>query len=586
MKMNLNNPTLREKFKPSALIAIAICLAVVVLFPIVVTSRYIVNLVILAAASGVAALGLTVCLGYTGLLSMAQAVFYSIGSYAVALCTTRMDIGWWGGMFLGLVLAALMGLFLGFASLKVSGRYLAMVTICVQVVFALVLMNWREVTNGADGISGIGRPWLFTELDDAQKFCWFSLAVLFICVLIIWALKTSKLGRSMRAVRENEMAAECLGVNTLRVKVIAFLICGVLGSLGGSLYASGFLYISPDSFVYQNSVDFLSMVLVGGTDSAFGAVIGASILTFLPEALCDLESLYLVIYGCIIIVVIIFMPDGLWGYVDRFMRRFSKKKMLPEVKQALAVGECDCDEVLHIENIGMHFGGLKALDGVDYAVHKGEIHALIGPNGSGKTTCINVISGIYTPTFGKVTFLGEEITGMKPHIIARKGLTRTFQNLRLFSKLSVYENVLVGSQRAGGSEEEIIDRALAAIEFVGLKDVAYEQCRSLPYGHQKLVELARNLAGKPKLLLLDEPAAGLNESEKEMLGDLLIRIHKMGLTMLLVEHDMSLISKLATKCTVLNFGEKIADGDVDEALTDPQVVEAYLGTKEVSEDDA
>lgn len=326
------------------------------------------------------------------------------------------------------------------------------------------------------------------------------------------------------------------------------------------------------------------MVLMGGSESAIGTVMGATLLIFLPELLREFKDIYLVIYGCIIIFVIIFMPEGIWGFVDRFIRRFSKPKTLPLASQPLEVGEASEGEVLVIHQLAKHFGGLKALDGVDFVVRQGELHALIGPNGSGKTTCINVISGIYIPTFGKITFLGRDITGMRPHCIARLGLARTFQNLRLFRELTVWENVLIGSQREGGTEEEIQGRAIAAIEFVGLRERAYERCRNLPYGHQKLVELARTLAGKPRLLLLDEPAAGLNESEKEELAGLINRIHEMGLTIVLVEHDMAIVARLSTQVTVLNFGQKISEGTTEDTLKDPVVIEAYLGNMEVTLD--
>lgn len=494
-------------------IALALGCVAVIFLPLIFTSRYSINLFILAASMGVSALGLTVSLGYTGLLSMAQAVFFGIGAYAVGLGTTRWELSWWVALLLG-----------------------------------------------------------------------FAFTILLLVIIFVWWLKSRHLGRSMRAVRENELAAEALGVDTFRTKVTAFLICALLGALGGSLYASGFLYISPDSFAYSNSVEFLAMVLMGGSESAIGTVMGATLLIFLPELLREFKDIYLVIYGCIIIFVIIFMPEGIWGFVDRFIRRFSKPKTLPLASQPLEVGEASEGEVLVIHQLAKHFGGLKALDGVDFVVRQGELHALIGPNGSGKTTCINVISGIYIPTFGKITFLGRDITGMRPHCIARLGLARTFQNLRLFRELTVWENVLIGSQREGGTEEEIQGRAIAAIEFVGLRERAYERCRNLPYGHQKLVELARTLAGKPRLLLLDEPAAGLNESEKEELAGLINRIHEMGLTIVLVEHDMAIVARLSTQVTVLNFGQKISEGTTEDTLKDPVVIEAYLGNMEVTLD--
>ncbi|HYL80920.1 MAG TPA: ATP-binding cassette domain-containing protein, partial [Candidatus Acidoferrum sp.] len=302
------------------------------------------------------------------------------------------------------------------------------------------------------------------------------------------------------------------------------------------------------------------------------------------EWLRDLKKIYLVIYGCAIILVIVFMPEGLWGYVKLFGRRFARPLVLPEARGTLRVGGRGKagEEILQVERLVKHFGGVKAVDGVDFTVRRGEIHALIGPNGSGKTTIINLLSGLYVPTAGRIHFLGQDIVGLRPNRIAHYGMARSFQNLRLFRELSVWENVLVGAQREKSREADTRDRAMAAIEFVGLTDKAGEICRNLPYGHQKLVELARALAGEPDLLLLDEPGAGLNQTEKQELVQLLKRLNDLGLTIVLVEHDMSLISQVATLATVLNFGVKIAEGTADAVLRHAAVVEAYLGNREVA----
>ena len=566
-------------FKLSHL-TIFVGLILVILLPLIFTSRYGINLIILASAVGVSTLGITVLLGYAGQISFAQSVFYGIGAYAVALGTTVWGISWWTALLWGIVVAGILGLVLGLITLKVGGHYLAMVTICVQIIFTLVAMNWKVVTGGPDGISGISRPDFLVSLTSSQSYAWFSLSVLLLAIVAVWCLKSSKLGRSMLAVRENELAAEVLGVDTLRIKVIAFLLCSMLGSVGGALYAAGFLYISPDVFTFDQSVMFVAMALAGGREFAVGSALGAAVLTFLPEMLRQLKNIYLIVYGCVIIFVIVFMPAGLWGFVDTFMRKFLKPQPLLPAKNPLTLEQAAADEVLQVENLGKHFGGLKALDGVEFTVRRGEVHALIGPNGSGKTTLINVVSGVYSATFGHVKFLGKEITGMRPSAIAKMGMTRTFQNLRLFRALTVWDNVLVGSQRAGGTRVDMHERAMAAIEFVGISDKVHEQCKNLPYGHQKLVELARTLAGVPQLLMLDEPAAGLNQTEKQEMVVLLKRIHAMGLTMVLVEHDMSLVSEISTQASVLNFGKKISAGTMDQVLEDPVVVEAYLGSKE------
>ncbi|HLN60901.1 MAG TPA: branched-chain amino acid ABC transporter ATP-binding protein/permease [Symbiobacteriaceae bacterium] len=552
--------------------------------PLLFDTRYATNLLILAAAWGVSALGLTVLLGYTGQISMAQATFYGIGAYAVALGTTKYHTNWWLALAVGIMAAAMFGTFLGMATLKLGGRYLAMITIGTQIIFSLFLLNSIKFSGGPDGISGIKRPPFFFDVRTAHDYAWLALGLLFIVAIFVWWLRNTTLGRSMVAVRENELAAEAMGVDTVRTKVIAFVISGMLGAIGGAIYAAGFAYISPDTFSYDMSIQTLAATLLGGSDAVIGTILGAGALTFLPELLRDFKSVYLVIYGFIIIGVIVFMPNGLWGFVDLLAKRVVKRPTMAKAETELQVGGQGQkgEELLVVAGLGKHFGGLKALDGVDFVVRRGELHALIGPNGSGKSTSINVISGIYVPTFGSVKFKGAEIGGKRASKIAQSGMARTFQNLRLFRELTVWENVLIGSQKKGGSAAEVESRARAAIEFVGMSGKAFEQCKNLPYGHQKLVEIARQLAGEPELLLLDEPAAGLNQTEKQEMVFLLKRLHNAGLTMLLVEHDMSMVAQLSDTMTVLNFGKKISEGNPDHVLSDPAVVEAYLGNREVA----
>jgi branched-chain amino acid transport system ATP-binding protein/branched-chain amino acid transport system permease protein len=565
-------------------VALVLGAVVVAVLPLLFTTRYATNLLILGASWSIGTLGLVVVLGYAGQISLAQAAFYGIGSYAVALGTTRWAIDWWIALLLGLAGAAVAGAVLGMATLKLGGHYLAMVTICFQVIYTLIATNWVAVTGGPDGISNIKRPPFPIPLNSAQRYAWFSLAALFLVAVLVWRLRQTALGRAMLAVRENELAAEALGVDTQRVKVTAFTLSAVIGAVGGAVYASGFLYISPDSFNFDHAVSFMAMALVGGSESVPGSILGAALLAFLPEWLRELKRMYLVIYGCTIILVIVFMPDGLWGYARLIGRRFARRPALPRAEGPVQVGGRGAAgaEILRVERLVKRFGGLTAVDGVDFAVRRGEVHALIGPNGSGKTTCINLISGLYVPTAGRIHFLGHDVAGLRPHRITARGMARSFQNLRLFRELSVWENVLVGAQRAGGGETDVRRRAIAAIEFVGLPERVHEIARSLPYGHQKLVELARTLAGEPEVLLLDEPGAGLNQTEKQELVRLLRRLNEMGLTIVIVEHDMSLVSQVATVATVLNFGRKIAEGTVDEVLQHPAVVEAYLGNREVA----
>ena len=570
-------------FKPGLWAILGGALAVALL-PLLVTGRYNTNVLLLAGAWAIAALGLTVVLGYAGQISLAQASFFGIGAYAIGLGTVHYGLNWWFAFVLGLVVAMAGGIILGATTLKLGGHYLAMVTIGFQIIFTLVMTNWSAFSGGPDGITRIPRPPFFVPLNTAQRYAWFALAATFLVALAVHALRDSRLGRSMRAVRENEIAAEALGVDTVRVKVTAFAISAVLGAVGGSIYASGFLYIAPDTFDFGTSVQFLAMVLVGGRESVAGSVLGAGLLTFLPEWLRELKKIYLVVYGSIIVLVIVFMPEGLWGLVTLLSRSLGRPSPLPATRGALPIGKARPagEPVLVIENLGKYFGGLKAVDGVSFAVRQGEVHALIGPNGSGKTTILNVISGLYVPSFGEITFLGQSIGGQRGSRIARCGVTRTFQNLRLFRELTVWENVLVGAQRAGGDETVIRERAASAIEFMSMTPLVHNRAKNLPYGTQKRVEIARALAGVPELLLLDEPAAGLTQSEKQDLVEIVQQLHARGLTMLLVEHDMSLVSQLSHHITVINFGRKIAEGAPERVLAEPAVGEAYLGNREAA----
>jgi branched-chain amino acid transport system permease protein len=385
-------------------------------------------------------------------------------------------------------------------------------------------------------------------------------------------------------VRENQLAAEVTGVNTLMVKAAAFTLSASFAGLAGALFAAGFAYISPDNFNFARSIEFLTMGLLGGIQSGFGALVGTGLLIVMPEWLRFLKEIYMAVYGIAVILIMVFMPEGIWGLVKKHWQR----GVSGAAEAARSISALNLDiratertPILKLEGIAKHFGGVRAVDGLDFTVQRGTVHALIGPNGSGKTTTLNVLNGIYRPTGGRLTFDGQDVTALTPSQRAGLGLGRTFQNIRLFASLSVLENVMIGAQRKNNpianGEAALRARALSALQFVGMADRAGEIVKSLPYGHQRLVEIARALAGHPKLLLLDEPAAGLNNTEKQELVQLLKRLRGHGLTVFLIEHDMGLIEQVSDRITVLNFGKKIAEGAPAEVLRHPQVVAAYLG---------
>jgi branched-chain amino acid transport system permease protein len=576
----------RGENKIGGLIALAVIVLALPIVPFFVPiSDYVLNIFMNSITYAMAVLGMVVVLGYAGQINLAQAAFFGIGAYAIGLGTLSYGLHFWVSLVLGMAAAGIAGLVLGLTTLRLGGHYLAMITISFQQIFDLVMVNWIEVTHGPDGIPGIAPPALFgIQLTDKRAYLLFCAGVLFLLIWFVWWLPSTRLGRAMRAVRDNELAAETIGVHTLRTKVIAFTISAVLGGIGGALYAAGFTYISPDNFNFLRSIEFLTAALLGGAQSPFGAALGTVLIVLLPEWLRFLRSLYLAVYGLGVILIMVFMPEGIWG----LLRRTWQRMRTPPVPHVAGVPALNLDikleaarPILQLRNLQKHFGGLKAVDGIDVEVTAGTVHALIGPNGSGKTTSLNVLNGIYRPTAGAILFDGADITQTNPHTRAGLGMGRTFQNIRLFPTMTALENVMVGAQRDSNpiepGREALVLRALSALEFVGIADRAHVVVRNLPYGHQRLVEIARALAGHPKLLLLDEPGAGLNQTEKQELVVLLKRLRGHGLTIFLIDHDMGVVEKVSDKITVLNFGKKIAEGTPQDVLRHPDVIAAYLG---------
>jgi branched-chain amino acid transport system permease protein len=591
---------------------------VVLVFPRLVTSNYWLNLINLAISFSIACLGLNIVLGYAGQLSLAQAAFWGVGAYTSAILTTQWGLPVWVGMFAAFFVAAFLGILLGIPTLKLSGHYLAMATIGFGIILQLILVNAIWLTNGSDGIPKIPSPGIGSfELKDPGTVFYAAAVSL---VLLTWGaihLKDSRVGRAFMAIRENEMAAGTAGVDTTYYKIMAFALSAGYAGFGGWLFAhSGSHYISPDTFSFEHSVIMLVMAVLGGNGSAIGSIVGAILLTLLPEFLRFLKDSYMMVYAAGIVLIMIFMPSGIAGLVENLpvsvrlrewwrsastaAQQVAATAAAPENPRgkphAFSIEDClgSGEVLLSVKGLAKHFGGLRAVDGVDMEVRRGKIHALIGPNGSGKTTILNMLSGLYVPTAGEIFLEGGAIGGRKSHHITSRGMARTFQNTRLFGELSVLENVLIGrhgharsglftsvlqppSQKA--EEASMRKKALEMLAFVGLKGKEFAKANSLPYGQQRLLELARALASDPKLLLLDEPAAGLNAAETEALVELLFQICDRGITILLVEHDMSLVMNVSDHITVLNFGKKIAEGSAEEVEHNQEVIDAYLGTE-------
>ena len=576
-------PTARRVSGTLAYIALsALAIAVVGLLPM---DDYTMHILVQTASYSIAVFGLTVVLGLCGQINLAQAAFFGFGAYAVGLGTADLHLNFWVALALGGGIALVMGALLGMTTLRLGGHYLAMVTISFQQIVTLIMVNWIPVTHGPDGVGRIQRPPMFETAHAFLGLCVLAMALI---GYLVWRLPQTPLGRSMRAVRDNELAAGVAGINVYRTKVAAFGLSALLGGIGGGLFAGGFAYVSPDQFSFAESIVFITMTLLGGVASPVGALIGTALLIVLPESLRFLKSvpgLYLAIYGLSIILIIRYMPDGIWGFVQHRVRRwFAPTAFVTAAAElTLTPAHADVPLALEVQSLSKHFGGLKAVDDVSFTVKRGAVHALIGPNGSGKTTTLNVLSGIYVGTGGRIVLAGRDVTKLPPHARTAAGMGRTFQNIRLFRSMTALENVVIGAEHpgndVGAGHTALVERARAALAFVGLEARAQELVTGFSYGHQRLIEIARALAGNPTLLLLDEPAAGLNSSEKLGLRDLLRRIAAKGLTILIIDHDMTLVTEVAERITVLNFGRCIADGVAADVLRQPDVIAAYLGSE-------
>ena len=582
----------------AGLLVAAVLAALLLPLPLSPFFRQILNFAVISA---MVVLGLNFVLGYAGQLSLAQAAFWGIGAYTSALLT--VDGGWpvVGAFCAATIVAATAGVALGLPTLRLRGHYLAMATIGFGILAQLILVHWRNITRGPDGIPdipglSIGAVPLRTE---EQRY--YLLLVVYVAMAgVAWRIRQMRIGRAFVAIRENELAGEILGIDTTRYKVLAFALAAAYAGAAGSLYAHLSQFISPDTYSLEQSVQFLAMLVLGGAGSIAGATVGSLLLTCLPFLLQFLHlppGAYLAVYGAAIMLTMVFLPGGLISLLDRLDRRpvvQPRPRVAALPWAAPATDDSAGESLLETRGLVKAFGGVHAVDGLDLLVRPGAIHALIGPNGSGKTTTLNVLNGISAASAGTVMFAGHDVTRLPPHRRAELGLSRTFQSPRLFWSLSVLENVVIGTHprsRVGVGSALLRSRAalqerlvwaearqvLACVGLSGCEDVA---ARNLPYGAQRLLEIARALASRPRLLLLDEPAAGLNPAETEALIVLLERIRESGVTLLLIEHDMNLVMALSDRVTVLNFGQKIGEGPPGLVAGDDQVIEAYLGREE------
>ncbi len=549
------------------------------------------------------AAGMNALLGYAGQKSLGQAGLFAAGAYTAALVTTRLGYGPWTALALAAVVSAAFGVAIALPALRVRGPSLAVVTLAFGVVVEKVVSEITEPFGGATGIYAIqpltlnGKP--FT------MFQWVVFGVLLSALahLLLRNLLIGRFGRAFISLQADELAAGSVGVSVYRYKVLAFVIAAITCGVAGALVAQQNQYINSDFISFNLSVFILLVVLFGGAGTIYGPLVGSIFLVILGAVLARWTWIENFVNGALLLFALYAMPKGLMHVISQAANRLLPMREALEPPQSTAAlpkrddaqKDATGSPLLAATNINKSYGGVTPARNVTLTVRSGDIHALIGPNGAGKSTLINILSGVVQPDTGSIEFRGRSLANMSVDAICGQGVARTFQNLRLFKDLSVLENVLLGQHRRihsgfwaalgstphSRSEER---RALAKVQsilaFVGLQEYVHSPAGSLAYGLQRRVELARALATEPALLLLDEPAAGLNPSETEELGDLLVRIRDEGISLLLVEHHMDLVMKISDQITVLNYGEKIAAGTPAVIQIDPAVVAAYLGTDE------
>ena len=546
----------------------------------------------------IVALGLVLLTGVAGQTSFGQAAFVGLGAYTTAYLTTKYGTSPWFTLAIGMAITAAVALFLGFITLRMKGHYLPLATIVWGMSLFYVFGN-LEILGGHTGMSGIpALSFAGFELKSEHRYYYLIWGI---ALASLWAtnnLLDSRPGRAIRALKGGLEMAEAFGVNAARLKIVTFVYAALLACISGWLYAHLQRFVNPTPFGIPQGIEYLFMAVVGGAGSVWGAVLGATLITLLKQVLQDVlpwlfgrsGNFELIVFGILMVLLLQFAREGLWPWIERVL----PKRQPPPVPPAEPLPARDHTArpgaLLDVQKARKQFGGLVAVNDLSFAIRPGEILGLIGPNGAGKSTTFSLISGALALTSGDVVFRGDSIAGSAPYEIARRGIGRTFQHVKLIPRMTVLDNVALGAYLRGSTgivraalaldrAEEARTKAEAAraIARVGLADHVFDAAGSLPLGKQRIVEIARALAADPILLLLDEPAAGLRYLEKQELAKLLRSLKADGMTVLLVEHDMDFVMGLTDRLVVMDFGEKLAEGQPAEIQKNPAVLEAYLG---------
>jgi branched-chain amino acid transport system ATP-binding protein/branched-chain amino acid transport system permease protein len=569
--------------------------AVAAAVPLATANTYYLYLATTVAIFVVVACGLNVLAGFTGQISLGHAGLYAIGAYTAALAATRLGLQLASALPLAAVVTALVGAALALAALRLSGPYLAMVTIAFGIIVEGALVEWVALTGGPGGIFDIPRPALLGRPLALGRYYHVVALAAALSIVLTANLARAPWGRALLAVKGSELAAESLGLSAYRVRTAAFTLSAAFAGAGGGLFAFLNGYLSPDSFTLQTSILFLLIVLFGGLGTLAGPLVGAAVLVLLPELIGGFVDYRLVLYGSLLLLSVYFLPRGVVGALATSAGRPTSRPGDDEgtatvrpAGPAEAGAAAPGPVVLRLDGVSKVYGGVVAVADVTLEVRAGTIHSLIGPNGAGKTTVVNLISGFAVPDRGRIALGGASIAAMTAPRIARRGLVRTFQTPQLFEELSALDNVRVGAAGhrlgslalalAGAGRGAADAPAAASLDAVGLAGHRDVLAGALPFGHRRRLEIARALAAGARVLVLDEPAAGLAPAEIDALAALLVRLRGDGVTIVLVEHHVDLVMTISDRVTVLDAGRVIADGAPGVVQRDPAVVTAYLGT--------
>lgn len=569
-------------------------LALLAAWPVVFGTAYDLRVFTLAGIYAILTLGYQFIFGHAGALALTQGTFFGVGAYVTGLLGIKFGWGFALTLPLSVLLPLALALLVAAPVLRLESHYFALATLGIGQVMLLLAVSWESLTGGANGLPGVPGVVLFGEaLPRGWPLLLFVWGIVAFMALLSRQITRGLLGSAFTVMRENDIAALSMGIDIWRLRFSAFLLSAVYAGVAGALYVHTIRVISPEVLEFHVMVAVLTMAVVGGRTHIAGAILGAFLLVHLPEWFRFLGKYYLIAYGAVLLAMIIVAPWGVIGAAQRLRARWFPEAP-PAAPAALALPARAADAasgpLLEVQDLAIAFGGVRALDGVSLRLERGEIFGLIGPNGSGKTTLVNCITRIYTPDSGRLRFAGADITRRPPYAMARLGMARTFQNINLVDEMSALDNV--AAARAGIEGVGVV-RALASLrdaqlarsrghamhllELMDVAGVAMQPCGGLAYGLKRRVEIARALALEPRLLLLDEPAAGLNGSEQADLAARLQKLCASGITLLVIEHNMPFLMPLATRMACLDYGQVIATGSPAEIRANPRVIEAYLG---------